>query len=196
MFFYSLYMKTRFLTLLFGTVVVLVFISSSGAPIGSTGAHGELTCGKSGCHVGLNGTANINTGIGELKINSAQNISNYIPGETYEITVSLKEEGVKRFGFSLTVLDSSNQKAGEIIITDSSRTQLYKGAREFSNREYATYRMAGTNPYDAGIGLWTFKWKAPEQHIGKITFYTAGISANNDGTDKGDRVYTQTLISQ
>jgi hypothetical protein len=36
---------------------------------------------------------------------------------------------------------------------------------------------------------WNGTWKAPDK-TGNYTFYVAGISANNDGTDKGDFAYT------
>jgi hypothetical protein len=195
-------MKNKFVMLLVIGAILIVTTSgvadilSSGAPVGSTGASGELTCGKSGCHTGDNGANNINTGKGTLSITSEQNITNYTPGETYTITVALKETGVQRFGFSLTALDENNNKAGTLIVTDQQRTQIFQGAHQFTGRDYLTYRMIGTNPYEPGKGLWTFQWKAPDQPTGTITFYAAGISANNDATDKGDLVYTQRLISE
>lgn len=188
-------MKHKILTFIFGGGVVILLMASSGAPVGSTGAHGELTCGKAGCHSGNNGANNINTGIGILSITSGQNLADYTPGETYNITVALEESGVERFGFSLTALDENNNKAGTLIVTDQQRTQIFQGAQQFIGREYMTYRMVGTNPYEPGKGLWTFQWKAPDQPVGKITFYAAGVSANNDATDKGDLVYTQSLTS-
>jgi hypothetical protein len=189
-------MKHKILTFIFGGGVVILLMASSGAPVGSTGAHGELTCGKAGCHTGNNGANNINTGNGILSITSRQNITNYTPGEIYNITVALEEAGVERFGFSLTALDENNNKVGTLMVTDQQRTQIFQGANQYTGREYMTYRMVGTNPYEPGKGLWTFQWKAPDQPVGKITFYAAGVSANNDATDKGDLVYTRTLISE
>jgi hypothetical protein len=192
-------MKNKFISLFFIGAMILISTSgltdtfSSGAPVGSTGAEGELTCGKAGCHIGNNETNNINTGKGVFSITCENNIQQYIPGKTYEITVVLKEKNIERFGFSLTALDEHHRKAGTLIVSDEQRTQIFEGARQFADRTYITYRMAGTKPYKSGKGLWKFKWQAPEQPIGEITFYAAGISANNDATDKGDLVYTQTL---
>ena len=192
-------MKKRFLTPLVIGVILIVTTSgilSSGAPIGSTGAPAETTCGKAGCHTGNNGANNINTGNGILSVTCGEDITNYTLGEIYNITVALEEADVKRFGFSLTALDENNKKAGTLMVSDQQRTQIFQGAHQFTGREYITYRMVGTNPYEPGKGVWTFQWKAPDQPVGKVTLYAAGISANNDATDKGDLVYTQTLISQ
>lgn len=194
-------MKKKVIAGFLGLLAVIVFtsgtkdIASSGAPIGSTGAPGELTCGKSGCHTGNDKANNINTGTGLLSITSEQDITKYTPGEIYTLTLTLQQAEVNRFGFSLSVLDANNNKAGTLLVTDSARTQIFEGGLQFTGREYMTYRKVGTNPYEAGKGLWTFKWKAPDHDVGNITFYTAGISANNDGTDKGDLVYTHSLVS-
>lgn len=196
-------MKAKILTLLSASAVIVVMASmtseqehialSSGAPIGSTSAPGELTCGKSGCHTGNNGANNINTGTGIMTITSPQDIQNYTPGTTYDITVGLEEVGVARFGFSLTALDENNNKVGTLIVTDPTRMQIFQGAQQFAGREYMTYKMVGTDPYQPGKGQWSFKWKAPDEFAGKISFYAAAISANNDATDKGDLVYTKSL---
>lgn len=197
-------MKRKILILLSGFAIVaaMAFMSSgediplsSGAPVGSTNAPGELTCGKAGCHTGANGANNINTGAGVLSVTSPQDMTRYMPGATYDITVMLEETGVERFGFSLTALDEQGNKAGTLIVTDHQRTQIFNGSHQFANREYMTYRMAGTNPYQQGKGKWTFQWRVPDEPAGKVTFYLAGVSANNDATDDGDLVYTQTMSS-
>lgn len=165
-------------------------IKSSGAPIGSTGAPNENTCGKAGCHTGENGTNNINTGKGTLKISHDISELGYEPGKTYNFTVSISEVGIQRFGFSLTTLNNLNENSGTLLVSDSVRTQILKGRFAYENRDYMTYRMLGTMPYSENNGLWTFKWKAPEVAEGKIHFYVAAISANNDASDNGDMVYT------
>jgi hypothetical protein len=169
---------------------------SSGAPVGSTGAPGEETCAQAGCHVGDQGNNNLNTGAGILSIQAGQSIQQYVPGAIYDFSIELDEPNVERFGFSFTALDQHNNKAGTLIITDAPRTQIFQGARQFTGREYMTYRMLGTDAIAPGRGRWTFRWQAPDQHVGPITFYVAGVSANNDGTDSGDQVYTETLTIQ
>lgn len=170
-------------------------ILTSGAPIASTGAPGETTCARSGCHVGSNGTDNLNTGPAILSLTSDKDFTQYIPGEWYELIVSITEPGVERFGFALTILGKNHQKTGELMITEPQRTQILQGVHQFSGREYITYQYAGTYPVEPGKGKWSFKWKAPVDAAGDIKFYLAAVSADNDGTDKGDWVYTKVYSS-
>ncbi len=165
-------------------------IFSTGAPIASTSAPQEATCGKVGCHA----DNIINTGNGVITVQFNNNQLIYEPGKTYTITVSLSQENIERFGFecvSLFDVDSSN--AGDFILTDANRTQILEGANQFATRKYITYKSAGTNPFSNGLGQWTFSWKAPLESKSSVTFYIASIAANNDGTDNGDLVYTKSL---
>lgn len=167
-------------------------VNSNGAPIASTGAPQEATCAKSTCH----NTYPLNSGEGLLDLRIAGNAgSNYIPGATYRLTVSLTQNNINRFGFQLQALKNSDHtQAGSLVITDSLRTQTLAGSNEFTGRNYATYKYAGTGPYTTGTGQWAFDWIAPETYAGDVTFYYAGVAANNDGTDYGDLVYTKQLI--
>ncbi len=166
-------------------------IASAGAPIGSTGAPDEATCGKAGCHTGNN---NVNTGTGKLNLQMDHFSGTYLPGKVYTITTTIEQPHISRFGFAFTALNSTKQKAGVLQTTDDNRTQLMKGTNAFEGREYLTYKPLGTNPYKTNKGQWTFLWKAPEQNEGPITFFVAAVAANNDGTDKGDEVYTDSLV--
>lgn len=166
-------------------------VASTGAPIASTGAPGETTCARSGCHTGNN---NLNTGTGLMSVDIDGFNGMYIPGRTYQVTVTLQQKNINRFGFSLSAINSNKVSSGKIRVTDAGRTQLLAGSNQFSEREYITYKALGTNPYAENTGKWTFEWEAPEQHEGPVVFYLAGVSADNDGTDMGDEVYTDSLI--
>ena len=181
-------------TMLAVTVMLLSFeqgINSNGAPIASTGAPSESTCAKSTCH----NTYAVNSGDGLLDLQIAGNAGNsYTPGATYRLTVSLNQSSINRFGFQLQALkNADNTQAGTLVITDSLRTQTLAGGNEFTGRNYATYKYAGTEPYTNGLGQWSFDWIAPEAGAGDVTFYYAGVAANNDGSDYGDLVYTKQL---
>ncbi len=168
-------------------------INSNGAPIGSTGAPTEHTCAKSTCHA----TYGVNSGSGELLLLPGDAANGYLPGHTYHLTVSLTQNNIERFGFQLLALKAGdNTQAGTLLVVDSARTQIFAGTNEFSGRNYATYKYAGTGPYATGLGQWSLDWVAPEETAGDVTFYYAAVAANNDGTDYGDLVYTrQTTIS-
>ena len=43
---------------------------------------------------------------------------------------------------------------------------------------------------------WTFKWTAPTNDVGPITFYAAGNAANGDFSTSGDYIYTQKATSE
>lgn len=165
-------------------------VTSTGAPIGSTGGPGETTCARSGCHTGDN---NLNSGTGRLAIRAEGLNGSYVPGKTYPLTVILEQENINRFGFSLVALDTAGKSSGTIKMEDDARMQVLKGSGRYNGRDYATYRLAGTAPYAPGKGQWSFSWTAPVNDEGPVTLYVAAVSANNDGTDKGDEVYTDSL---
>ncbi|PCH67739.1 MAG: hypothetical protein COC01_05125 [Bacteroidetes bacterium] len=164
-------------------------IASTGAPASSTGAPNEETCYTSGCHddVGLN------SGSGILSLEIDQNPIKYVAGQTYSITVSITRENIERFGFEILALDDNEENTGEFLITDSDRTQIISGSLTNESRKYVTYKYAGTKAVSTGLGEWSFDWRAPENYYGNITFYVAGVAANNDATDSGDEVYTESV---
>lgn len=170
----------------------MIFASSSpdplstGAPPSSSGAPGEKSCTNAGCH----DTYSANSGTGAVEFSFAGGSTSYEPGKSYDVTVTVKQPSVTRFGFEVVALRSSdNANAGKLTLTEPARTQLLDGIPSFSERKYLTYTSAGTNPVAAGTGQWSFRWTAPAADEGDITFYTAGLAANNDGTDYGDNVY-------
>src|SRR5262245_15403897 len=80
---------------------------SSGPPPGYTGAPGEEPEACAECHVPPD------AGTGHITINAPQT---YVPGQTYPITVSHSNVDPTRlrWGFELTVLDTSDEKAGNL----------------------------------------------------------------------------------
>ena len=162
-------------------------ILSFGAPVSSSGAPDEVTCANTGCHD--NFTAN--TGNAHLSLSIGNNLSEYVPGQTYPVTVTISETGINRFGFQLVAIKNNDSlNAGELIVTDTVRTQLITNLIALTDRKYITYTYAGTEPYSSGLGQWTFNWTAPLQDVGPVTLYVGAVSANNDHTDGGDHVYT------
>lgn len=163
---------------------------SFGAPVSSSGAPDEVTCATSGCH----DDNLINKGNAILSVKVGDDVKKYIPGQTYPITVRIGESSVYRFGFQLVALkDNDHLNAGTITITDPARTQLLSNDIALQDRKYATYTYQGTEPFAPGVGEWTVNWTAPEQNVGPVTLYIASVSANNDNSDKGDRVYTTSI---
>ena len=147
-------------------------------PTQSTGAPGEGNCGS--CHNGSllkNGSMSISPGISE-----------YTPGHTYPITVTIQDNLQTRWGFELTALkDSDNSQAGSLASSSQ-----HVGIQTAGGRTYAGQNSNGAaiplDPTDGtywgtlnGPVSWTVNWTAPAKNSGPVTFYAAGVAANGDG---------------
>jgi hypothetical protein len=185
------YQLILLLGLIISTWLSMAEIMSSGAPIGSTGAPNEETCGRVGCHVGENGKNNVNTGHGLITLEGINLERGYAANHRYNLSISIEDPNYERYGFAMVALDDTEKSIGDFVITDANRTQIMDGVRQFSGRNYITYRTMGTYPTEQGKSQWNFDWIAPSNYNGTVKFYLALVSADGDGTDKGDIVYTR-----
>ncbi|HMV46639.1 MAG TPA: hypothetical protein PKD31_02630 [Blastocatellia bacterium] len=149
-----------------------------------TGAPGEQTCATASCHVGNDP----NGATGTLRISGLP--AAYRPNQDIDLTVTLTQTNRPRFGFQITAIDDQGRKAGELIVTDTARTQKGIGFVGGNQREYVSHTLNGTLPNSANQGSWSLRWKAPAQSIGRVTFYVAGNAANGNGATSGDFIYT------
>jgi uncharacterized protein (TIGR03437 family) len=176
--------------LIFGLNGSSVVANRTGPPASRTGAPGasgvvpELTCATTECHL----PSSLNTGPGTLAISGLP--PNYAPNQEIAVTVTLTQPSRSFYGFQATALDDTGKQAGTITVTDSSRTQLITGTVSNLTRSYIEHNFTGTSPNGPNQGSWTFRWRAPEQPVGRVTFYAAGNAANGDGTMLGDFIYT------
>jgi hypothetical protein len=156
---------------------------SVGPPGGHTNAPGELSCAVSWCHGGA-----VNSGPGQLAIIAP---AAYEPGRTYQITVrqTTTDSSRLRWGFQLTALTLSNQKAGSLQSTNNLTAVLDNEGPDLS-RQYIEHTLEGTFAGQSSQAGWTFDWTAPEEDLGPVFFYAAGNQANNGGTRSGDQIYT------
>ena len=152
---------------------------SAGPPAGFTRAPGELDC--SDCHT----TPAQSTGTLTLGVPDK-----YTPGQTYDITVTHASADATRvrWGFEMTALDSADEKAGAFAPNDD-LTRVVSGEGPFPAREYVEHTSKGTFSGQQNGAGWTFKWTAPAEDVGPVTFYLAGNQANGDGNSSGDNVY-------
>ncbi len=159
---------------------------SSGPPAGYTGAPGEEPEACAECHVPAD------AGTGHISISAPQT---YVPGQTYPITVTHTNPDPSRirWGFELTVLDTSDETAGNLQ-TLNGLTQVLNNAGPGGTRQYIEHTAAGTFIGQQNTASWTFNWTAPATDIGIVTFYVAGNQANNDGNTSGDYIY-KTFVS-
>jgi Reeler domain len=170
--------------LLSNNTVRTVGAFAEGPNPGHSGAPGELTCAVSGCHGG-----EPNTGPGQFQITAP---SSYEPGKTYQITVthSTSDTSRRRWGFQLTALDGSSNKAGDFQST--SITQVLQGGPG-GNRQYIEHNFLGTFQGQPSGAMWTVDWVAPSSDVGRVTFYAAGNQANNNGNETGDQIYATSV---
>lgn len=160
-----------------------VFTNEVQPVAGRTGAPSETTCGTSACH-----NTTPNTFTGNVTITFSDPNLKYIPGDTYDVTVTVTEASITEWGFELTALDAANaltpgtflaEKNGVITSSPISGT--------FPNRKYRAHKNADGN------NTWTFPWIAPSTNIGCITFYAAGNASNDNNALTGDHIYTSSL---
>jgi Secretion system C-terminal sorting domain/Reeler domain len=190
-------MKSTITVLCFTALLVFVMSSSFSsaeldspcdAPLiqgGLTAAPGEGSCGQTGCHAG-----NVNSGnaIVSLDINDGQN--DYVPGQTYPVTVKIAQPGINKFGFQITVLkDSGNSFTGAFSLTDAVNTRLINAL----GRKYVGTTACGSDANPQDSLQWDFEWTAPPADEGSLSIYLITIATNHNHSGSGDFVYTQTL---
>jgi len=171
-------MKKYFIAL--GGIAILFMANRGGRPIGVTGAPGESGQVCSTCHNGGNFNAQIEITLAD---SAGDLISEYIPGEEYDLTVRVSGDNAAGFGFQLVPLTSSNNKmAGDWgALGDKVRLQ------DDLNR---TYIVQSDRKED---GIFTAKWLAPNTGSGSVDFYTFGIAANGNGGTSGDMAVSTSI---
>jgi uncharacterized protein (TIGR03437 family) len=160
---------------------------SAGPPLGRTGAPAlgafpaELTC--QGCHSSFP----LNSGPGVLTLTGLPD--SYTANQEITLSLTITQADRARYGFEATALDDLGRKAGELILTEPDRTQLSSGVGAFVGRQYIEHTAAGFVPSAPNQGSWTFRWRAPAQSVGRVTFYAASNAANGNGNNSGDFIY-------
>lgn len=157
---------------------------TSGSPGGNTGSplDGGATCRN--CHGG--GSAAPRAGAITTNIPAA----GYIPGETYDVNVTLAEPGRTKYGFEL-VSENASQRRGTFAAPNN-QTRTLGGV----TAPRITHTSAGTSA-PGSTKTWNVRWTAPSSGSGAITFYTALNASNNNGNDDaGDNIYVSSLTVQ
>jgi len=145
----------------------------NGSPGGKTNSPLDGFNNCTGCH-----TTTLNNGQGSVVITSNMPNNEYVPGQTYTITVTASHLSFTTYGFELTA-ENGSSKAGVFTITNSSQTKLVNGSNA------VTHKTSGTL-----TNTWTVNWTAPSAFFSDVDFYVCAITANGDGDNSGDQVYT------
>lgn len=150
---------------------------------GATGSPGETTC--SSCHGGA--------GAGSATLTSDIPLAGFVPGGTYNISLTVSESGQSVFGLGVEALTTANANAGTLAISDAASTKLLSKTVSGVTRQNVVHQLNGGAT--ANSKTFTFKWTAPAVAAGNVTFYYAGLAANGNGTDDAaDHTYSSSKV--
>lgn len=161
----------------------IVTASSAGPPPAHTGAAGEMSCRR--CH----NSFGLNSGGGFIRISGLP--YNYLPHQEVPVTVTLKHEDGRLYGFQLTAVDAQGRSAGEFILPAENPPllQTTAGLVNGNLRNYVMHAAESLLPNAPDTRTWNFIWRAPAARAGRISFHAAGNAANNSGDTRGDYIY-------
>ncbi len=176
----------RILLILVAIVAVAVgtafdILNNSGKA-GYAGSPSESTCRN--CHNSFT-----NSGAGTITFNSnfpGVTSKQYIPGVTYQLSVVVKFAGRGLFGVGVEALTATGANAGNIVVTNPTMTTTKSATVGSNSRNSLTHTLNGGAHADSSV--FAFNWTAPSTNIGNVTFYYAGVMANNNGSSSGDYV--------
>lgn len=174
-------------------VPVLMYAYAGGPDPRHTGAPGDQTCARSGCHTGT-----VNPSGGSVSITAAGGTS-YVPGQRQRLTVTITDAAQRVFGFQATARLESNLTAGQAgtftptdnrtaVLCDDGRVRPAAGCGTQFPVEFIQH--TGTN---SAQNTFTFDWTPPATNVGNVRLYVAGNAANGNNTAAGDRVYTTNI---
>ncbi|GEM_PF-1059505 len=159
----------------------MAMTNAGGPPGGHTGAPGDGDC--TSCHSSF--ALNSGTATRSLVLNSDPGITSYIPGQTYTVTYTLSQAAIVTFGFQATVKRANGNAAGTLINPTPGQMSI--------SGNYINHNSGGNSATSAGQRVWSFNWTAPAAGAGTVTFYVAGNATNDDGSNSGDRIYTNSF---
>jgi hypothetical protein len=111
------------------------------------------------------------------------------PNQTYVLTVVNRNTmgDAVRGGFQMTILGPTNTRAGTLASpSSSSAVQILSGRQFFEHHPAVAYP-------DSNVIRWTVDWTAPDLPSGSlVTYYLAGVIANGNFQNVGDKVRAAT----
>jgi len=190
----------------------IAYAVSTGPPVSRTGAFAVANkAAEANCTVCHSGSP-LNDPSGSLHILDLP--TQYVPGQTYNIRLVLSHTWTPPrpdstlWGFELTAVQATTgDSAGTWILPPNAPPDTFQvkkpGSGAYRNRRYIMHTRAGMDSFSTqfhsalhwkaqGSVTWNLKWQAPPGDSGKIYFFAAGNSANDDGQSfgSGDFIYT------
>jgi hypothetical protein len=121
----------------------------------------------------------------------------YAAGQTYQVTVTISRDGLRRGGFEIAARFSSGRQRGKQAGTWKpldSRVQLIPGAVD-KVLTFVQHNLAGSRVPATGTNRWTIEWTAPESATAPVQFNVAANASNNDDSPLGDYIYLKSVRS-
>ncbi|NNE55820.1 MAG: T9SS type A sorting domain-containing protein [Flavobacteriales bacterium] len=139
-----------------------------------TGAPGSQNpCNNTSCHTA--GAFDPQLEIEVIDLLTETSITEYLPGQTYQLRFTVNSTGAAVHGFQATALFDNTENAG-----------TFQNPGDFVQLEDVGGRHiiehSDKNPSPVFLG----EWVAPESGNGDVIFYASGLAANDSGTDSGD----------
>jgi hypothetical protein len=158
----------------------------SAGKAGSNGSPGEGTCATGNCH----NTSAADTGPGSVAVSIEGLIDGnmYVPGQSYQVSVTVQQQGIGLFGFGLESLQESGANAGTWVPGEDSHVLT----AAVSGNSRATITHIDNSGFSSNSRTWTFTWNAPSSAI-PVNMYAAGNAANANNARTGDFIYTTSL---
>ena len=158
-------------------VGAMVWVSASGgvAQVQSKDRTGSPVSDNA-CTMCHTPSANFSTSA-SIKIKDANGVevSEYVPGDLYTLTVGVQSSGDNGHGFQITGMFANNTSAGSCnpITTNTQKISL-------NNRWYFEHSSLLTG------GVYEMEWLAPQSGNGDVTFYGSALATNGNGVTSGD----------
>jgi hypothetical protein len=154
-----------------------------------TGGFGEQSCHR--CHL----DNPVNAPGGAVTLDGVP--PTYSAGETYQLTVTISREGLRRGGFEIAARFASGRQRGKQAGTWKpldNRVQLIPGAVDKA-LTFVQHNLAGSRVAATGANRWTVEWTAPSPAAAAIQFNVAANASNNDDSPLGDYIYLKAVKS-
>jgi hypothetical protein len=139
----------------------------------------------SSCHRGIKATVTNN---GNAALTSDIPNTGYVPGTTYNMTLTIKTKTTK-VGFDVAALNSTKSLTGTI-------SSISSNAKNNSGEVTHT----GTNTVTGGSKVINYKWQAPAKGTGAVTFYGAvainpNLTSSMDTLSKFNTVFVESVTT-
>jgi hypothetical protein len=177
------------------TFASIAFAFSTGPPASRTGAPAVAGRPAEQLCVVCHSTNPPNNPLGLLEILDLP--ESYSPGQVYPMRIRLSftghpPEAQFKWGFQVTSVSGSTGRGVGTWLPSPGLKVIPATSPSFPGRWYIEH---GDDPLtvhegDPGPVEWQFSWQAPPGDSGAVYVFAAGNSANGDGTNQGDFIFT------